>query len=126
VNLYDEIAAILQDILDIEGRDITPESYLIRELGAESIDLIELAVALNGRFGVEINDDDIFLKTLRMDMKEAHQQGVEAATFLAVRFPYLGRERLRGIVADIPGGPTLKVRDIVAYLNWQIEKNRGA
>ncbi len=39
--------------------DMTPETLLIQELGAESIDLLELAVAINSRFKISVKDDEI-------------------------------------------------------------------
>ena len=55
------VKEILADILDIEEQEITAETYIVRELGAESIDLLELAISLNARFKVEVNDGEIFL-----------------------------------------------------------------
>ena len=65
MNIYKEIQSILMELLDREEGEITEESYLVRELGAESIDLLELAAALNVRFRIEVNEDDIFLQGMQ-------------------------------------------------------------
>ena len=116
MNILEEITEILAEILDIENHNISPETYLIRELGAESIDLLELAVALNSRFKIDVNDDEIFLRKLRQYITEAEQQNKDILQYLAENLPFLSRKRLEEIIADLEGGPTLKVKDLIAYV----------
>ena len=112
MNVFEEIKGILVEILDVEEDEVTEESYLIRELGAESIDLLELAAALNRKFGVEINEEDIFLKeTDRL----TETCGVQP-------FPFLTARRMSEIAADLAGGSFLKVRDLASYVTWQLNK----
>lgn len=114
-----EITEILAEILDIENYNISPETYLIRELGAESIDLLELAVAINSRFNIDVDDDEIFLRKLRQFVTEAKQQNNDLLRYLAEKFPFLSRNRLENIIAELEGGPTLKVKDLLSYIEWQ-------
>lgn len=115
------IKEILADILDIEEREITPETYMVRELGAESIDLLELAVLLNSRFSIEVNDDEVFLSRLRFYVTEAEEQGKDLVQYLQERLPFLSTGRIEEIIADLEGGPTLKVKDISGYIEWKRE-----
>ena len=119
MNILEEITEILTEILDIEDHNITPESYLIRELGAESIDLLELAVAINSGFNIDVNDDEIFLRKLRQYVTEAKQQNSDLLRYLVEKLPFLSRKRLEEIVADLEGGPALKVKDLIGYIEWQ-------
>jgi acyl carrier protein len=114
-----EITEILAEILDIENHNISPETYLIRELGAESIDLLELAVAINSRFNIDVDDDEIFLRKLRQFVTEAKQKNNDLLRYLAEKFPFLSRKRLENIIAELEGGPTLKVKDLLSYIEWQ-------
>lgn len=124
MDILEEIRKILTEILDIEGREITPETYVLRELGAESIDLLELAVAINARFLIEVNDDDIFLKTLRLHLQKAKEEEIAAAGYLAAKYPALTAARIEEILADLNRGPVLKVKDIQNYIEWQ-KKNKS-
>ncbi len=117
MDLLPEIKEILVDILDIAPEEISDESYLIRDLGAESIDLMELAVTLNDRFETEVDEDGVFLKSLRRELEEARQSGRDALDALRVRYPFLSAGRLEEILADLKNGPVLKVKDLIAYLN---------
>ena len=116
MDILKKITEILAEILDIENHIITPESYLIRELGAESIDLLELAVAINSRFNIDVNDDEIFLRKLEQYITEAKQQNNDLLLYLVEKLPFLSRKRLEEIVADLEGGPTLKVKDLISYI----------
>lgn len=119
MNTFEQIKKILIDLLDIDGTEITPETYLIRDLGAESIDLLELAVAINANCGVKVNDNDIFLKPLRLYLTKAREGGCEPAVYLAEKFPFLTNTRIREILADIAQGPVLKVKDLTGYVAWK-------
>ena len=123
MNILKEITEILTEILDIENHNISPETYVIRELGAESIDLLELAVALNSRFKIDVNDDEIFLRKLRQYITEARQQNNDILQYLTEKLPFLTRERLEEIMANIESGPTLKVKDLISYVERQCDGN---
>lgn len=123
MDILEEITKILSDILDIDDRNISPETYLIRELGAESIDLLELAVALNSRFKIDVNDDEIFLRKLRQYVTEAEQQDKDILQYLAEKLPFLMHKRLEEIIADLEGGPTLRVKDLISYVERQRDGN---
>lgn len=119
MDILEEITEILAEILDIENHNISPETYLIRELGAESIDLLELAVAINSGFNIDVNDDEIFLRKLRDYITEAEQQNKNILQYLVKNLPFLSRKRLENIIADLEDGPTLKVKDLISYIEWQ-------
>ncbi len=121
MDILNGIKELLADILDIEAQEITPETYIVRELDAESIDLLELAVSLNARFKVEVNDGEIFLSRLRVYVTEAEEQGQDLVQYLSERLPFLSKSRIEAIISDLEGGPTLKVDDLVCYVAWQLE-----
>ncbi len=119
MNILGEIKEILTEILDLEDREITPETYLVRELDVESIDLLELAVALNSQFNIEVSDDDIFLKKFRLYVTEAEQQKTDMVQYVTAKLPFLTKSRAEEIMADLDGGPALKVKDLISYVVWQ-------
>ena len=51
------ISMIAQQLGKAEG-DITLESHFIDDLGADSLDLVELIMSMEDQFGVEIADED--------------------------------------------------------------------
>ena len=55
---FEKIQNIIADVLNIETEAITLESAFIDDLGADSLDLVELIMALEEEFGIEIPDGD--------------------------------------------------------------------
>lgn len=118
MDAFHEIKNVIMEILDVEEDQISPETYLIRELGAESIDLLELAVSLNTVFKKEIIDDDLFLRKLRLYLDEANEAGQDELSYLAGKYPFLEHSRIREIRGELGGGPVLKVKDLVSYVHY--------
>lgn len=58
--LYARVEAILIDVLMIEdAARVKPEAQIVRDLGAESINIAEIAVAIENEFGITVEDDAI-------------------------------------------------------------------
>ena len=119
MDVFTELKEILTELLDLEDQEIAPETYLIAELGAESIDLLELAVAINAECGIKVNDNDIFLKPLRHYLRQAQDGGIDPKAYLAEKFPFLSGARIGEILSDIAQGPVIKVKDLTGYLAWK-------
>lgn len=56
--IFETIQDIVSDLLDIDADTITPESKFQADLGADSLDLVELIMEFEERFGGEISDED--------------------------------------------------------------------
>ena len=55
---YDKIKEIIVDKLGIEDNKITLEAKFIDDLGADSLDTVELIMQFEEEFGIEIPDED--------------------------------------------------------------------
>jgi acyl carrier protein len=54
----DKIIDIIVDKLGVERSEVTPEAVFVDDLGADSLDLVELIMAMEEEFGMEIADED--------------------------------------------------------------------
>ena len=52
-----QVKQIVIDHLEIDDSKVTPESKFIDDLGADSLDTVELVMAFEEKFGIEIPDD---------------------------------------------------------------------
>ena len=55
--VQDEVKKIIIDHLGIEESKVTSGSKFIDDLGADSLDTVELVMAFEEKFGIEIPDD---------------------------------------------------------------------
>jgi acyl carrier protein len=53
-----KVTAIIVDKLGVEEAEVTREASFTNDLGADSLDTVELVMALEEEFGVEISDED--------------------------------------------------------------------
>lgn len=57
--ILDKIKEILAEQLDIEESSITPDSLLVEDLGADSLDAIDIVMSVEDEFGIEVPDEII-------------------------------------------------------------------
>lgn len=54
----DKVKEIIVEQLGVKPEEVTPESSFVNDLGADSLDTVELVMALEEEFGIEISDED--------------------------------------------------------------------
>ena len=57
--VMEKIKAIIAEQLNIDESEIVPEAAFIDDLGADSLDIVELIMSMEEEFGMEIPEDDI-------------------------------------------------------------------
>jgi acyl carrier protein len=55
---FDDVKAIIIDLLGVDGEKVTMEARFREDLEADSLDLVELVMAFEDKFGSEISDED--------------------------------------------------------------------
>ena len=55
---FEEVQDIIVDLLGVDEDDVTPEARFREDLEADSLDLVELIMAFEDKFGAEISDED--------------------------------------------------------------------
>lgn len=55
--VFDKVKEIISDQLGIDSEEIAMESSFIDDLGADSLDIVELIMALEAEFDLEIPDE---------------------------------------------------------------------
>ena len=56
---FDEIKGQIVDFLGVDEAKITPEAKLKEDLGIDSLDAVELAMAIEEAFDIKIDDEDL-------------------------------------------------------------------
>ena len=57
-SIKEKVKEIIVDQLGVDEKEVTPEASFIDGLGADSLDTVELVMALEEEFDVEIPDDE--------------------------------------------------------------------
>lgn len=56
--LQEKVRSIIAEQLGVKPEEVTPQASFIDDLGADSLDTVELVMALEEEFGVEIPDEE--------------------------------------------------------------------
>jgi acyl carrier protein len=57
-SIEDKVKDIIVEQLSVNAEQVTPEAKFIEDLGADSLDVVELVMAFEEQFGVEVPDED--------------------------------------------------------------------
>ena len=57
--MFEKVRAIIAEQLGIDKEKIQPESHVINDLKADSLDVVALVMDLEQEYGIEIPDEDL-------------------------------------------------------------------
>ena len=57
--VFEKIRNILSEQLDVNADDITLESNIAEDLGADSLDIVDILMSIEDEFGVEVPDEAV-------------------------------------------------------------------
>ena len=55
--LFDDVKEVVVEQLSVDASEVKEESKFVEDLGADSLDVVELVMALEEKFDIEIPDD---------------------------------------------------------------------
>lgn len=58
MELEEKLKQVIVDKLSVEPEEVTPDANFIDDLGADSLDLVELIMALEEEFDIEVTDEE--------------------------------------------------------------------
>ncbi|HEX8618397.1 MAG: acyl carrier protein [Acidobacteriota bacterium] len=58
MSVEDRVKSIIVEQLGVDAEEVTSEASFVEDLGADSLDTVELIMAFEEEFGVEISDDE--------------------------------------------------------------------
>lgn len=58
MSVEERVKSIIVDQLGVDQEEVTAEASFVEDLGADSLDTVELIMAFEEEFGVEISDDE--------------------------------------------------------------------
>jgi acyl carrier protein len=79
-DIFAKVKAIVVEQLSVEAEKVTPESNFSNDLGADSLDTVELVMALEEAFDIEIPDEEAEkIKTVQDAVDYIEKQAAKSA-----------------------------------------------
>jgi acyl carrier protein len=73
------LGEIIEEIAGVPAAEVTPDKTFVDDLDIDSLSMVEIAVAAQDKFGVEIPDDELKnLKTVKHVVEYVQAQGISA------------------------------------------------
>lgn len=122
--VFEKIKECLAGALGIEPGEIRPESSLVRDLGAESIDFIDILFRLEKAFDIKIPSGELFPANLLNEERFVQTGRVTAEGIKALRekVPYLDLTEFEKDPQVARLAEHFKVRMVVDYVRDRIAK----
>ena len=65
--IFDKVKEVLENALGVDAEEVTPDATLIGDLGAESIDFLDISFKLEQEFSIKIDQGELFPENLMSD-----------------------------------------------------------
>ena len=121
--IYTKVSATLVEALNVDQEEIQPTSTLQGDLGAESIDFLDIVFRLEREFGIKIPRGELFPESIFQGDPEFVQEGRvtdQGMAELRARMPFAdltGFERERAVSA-VPDLFTVGL--LARYVGWKL------
>src|SRR5437667_2897589 len=126
--IYSKVSATLVEALNVDEEEITPDSTLQGDLGAESIDFLDIVFRLEREFGIKIPRGELFPESIFQGDPEFVQNGKVTEKGLAElrsRMPFADLDRFEanpevGAISDL-----FTVEMITRYIQGKLQPKNG-
>ena len=89
--IYGKVRVLLVDALAVDEEDVTPKASLVGDLGAESIDFLDIVFKLEQAFGIKIPQGELFPEGVSQDPRFVQNGMVtpEGIAAMKARLPHV-------------------------------------
>jgi len=121
--IYEKVAETMVDALGLDDDEVTPEATLVGDLGAESIDFLDIVFRLEKTFDVKIPRGELFPENLTAGDPNLVKDGVvteEGLTTLREKLPFADVDKFAADPQVENIGDLFTVQMIVKYLEKKL------
>jgi acyl carrier protein len=127
--IYEKVSATLADSLNVDAEEIRPEATLQGDLGAESIDFLDIVFRLERGFGIKIPREELFPESIFQGDPEFVQNGMvtpKGLQELRERLPFADVEAYAQNPQYRKLGDLFTVEMITRYITDKMAQNAKA
>lgn len=94
--IFDKVKEVLENALGVDAEEVTMDATLIGDLGAESIDFLDISFKLEQEFSIKIDQGELFPENLMSDdsLVEDGKLTDKAMDLLKERMPHVDFSKL--------------------------------
>ena len=126
--IYGKVTLVLVEALNVDEGDLSPTTTLQGDLGAESIDFLDIVFRLEREFGIKIPRGELFPESIFQGNTDFVRDGRvtdQGMDELRSRMPYadlgdFNRDRRLSVVPDL-----FTVDLITRYIAWKLGQGQG-
>lgn len=121
--VFEKVKAALVDALGVDDDDVTPEATMVGDLGAESIDFLDIVFRLEKAFGIDIPRSELFPDDVLTNAQYVSDGKVTPTGIaeLEKRMPFadLSKFKQNPVVQDF--GNLLTVNDLCRFVEGKVK-----
>ncbi len=116
--IFEKVQAALVDALGVDDDEVTPEATMVGDLGAESIDFLDIVFKLEKTFGINIPREELFPDDILTNAKFVEDGKVtsDGISELKKRLPWADLEKFETNPRVQDFGNLLTVKDLCSYV----------
>jgi acyl carrier protein len=120
--IFEKVRAALVDALGVDEEDVTPEATMVGDLGAESIDFLDIVFRLEKAFSIKIPRGELFPEDVLSSSEFVADGKVNAAGIaeLKSRMPFADLSKFEANPSVQNFANTLTVEDMVRYVESKV------
>ncbi|MBL6830630.1 MAG: acyl carrier protein [Pirellulales bacterium] len=120
--IFEKVRAALVDALGVDEEDVTPEATMVGDLGAESIDFLDIVFRLEKAFSIKIPRGELFPEDVLSSSEFVADGKVNAAGIaeLKSRMPFADLTKFEANPSVQNFANTLTVEDMVRYVESKV------
>jgi acyl carrier protein len=121
-DIYEKVQKVLEDALGVEDDEVTRDATLVGDLGAESIDFLDIVFKLEESFSIEIPRAELFPEDILTSAEFVEDGRVTVAGVAALKermsFADLSKFEENPVVQDF--GNLLTVSDLCRFIESKV------
>lgn len=119
-----KVRSVLVDALAVDDEDVTPDASLTKDLGAESIDFLDIQFKLEQAFGFKIGQGEMFPEDLLKNPEFVKEGKVTAAGMaqLRQRLPHVNFASFEQDPQAAKLGQMFTVDAVVSFVETKLKK----
>jgi acyl carrier protein len=122
--IFKKVQALLVDALAVDDDDVTMQAVLTKDLGAESIDFLDIVFKLEQAFGIKIAQGELFPEGGAQDPKFVKDGKItpEGMASLKARMPHVDFSNFEQDPQLARVGELFTVETLVKFVEWKLAK----